>query len=197
MPRGENAARVLDELKRAYVAVREYGVRLPAKVNARIYRSTYEFTQGSGGAAYNLAVWSRGVVHLQPARVLLRSGGFARSLRHELTHAGLAETAGSTLPRWLNEGLAMTAAGELQPETVRFRTLAALEDTIARSRAYATVRGAYGTAARLVRALVERYGRGRVISLAAGAAAGRHFESEFRGLTGLTAAEWGADALRR
>src|SRR5207248_3030765 len=100
-----------------------------------------------GGSTFNLAVASGEQIHLQPVRVLLR-GSLAQALRHELTHVALFQAARHGLPRWLNEGMAMTVAGEQYPVKQKFLRLEQLEDSVRKSRSFQTLRSAYGASAR-------------------------------------------------
>ncbi len=195
-PSGRDVSRLLSELESAYRDVRLFGIALPGMVEARTYATTADFVAGSGGRAFNLAV-ARGVrIHLQPGDVLLRRGEMANTLRHELTHVGLEGAARNGLPRWMNEGLAMMVAGEQRPETIRFRRLEALEDTLSRSASYSRLRSAYGTSQRLVRSLSDMIGRPKVLALVRSVASGGNFEKGFRAVAGLAPAEWAAGRLR-
>lgn len=196
-PAGRDMGGLLDELERAYRDVQTFGLRLPSRVEARSYGTTSAFVRGSGGFRYNLALARDEVVHLQPVPVLLSRGELPRVLKHELTHVALFDAARRGLPRWLNEGVAMAAAGEKLPETITFKRLRDLEDTLARSKTYRTVRSAYGTSGRLAGRLIALFGRERVLGMLRSVAGGNSFERAFTALAGTSPEEWGKRELSR
>ncbi|MBS1912458.1 MAG: hypothetical protein JST22_10770 [Bacteroidetes bacterium] len=196
-PAGQDVTRLLEELERAHADVRAYGLTLRGMISARCYPTTADFMSASGGGAYNLALARSGRIHLQPLPVLMRRGELGRALRHEITHVALERAARFGLPRWLNEGMAMSVAGEKQPERLRFARLAQLEDTLARSRRYDNLRSAYGTAERLTSALLLACGRAKVLALLQAVGAGAGFDAGFRALTGEAPDRWAASRLDR
>jgi len=196
-PAGREMGGLLDELERAYRDVQSFGLRLPSKVQARSYGSTTAFVQGSGGFRYNLALARDEVVHLQPVPVLLSRGGLPRVLKHELAHVALFPAARRGLPRWVNEGMAMAVAGEKLPETITFKRLRDLEDTLVRSRTYRTVRSAYATSGRLAGRLIALFGRERVLGMLRGVTDGNSFEVVFTSLAGASPEDWGKRELNR
>ncbi|MDB5035673.1 MAG: hypothetical protein JWQ98_2914 [Chlorobi bacterium] len=196
-PAGGDVGRLLDELESAYRDVQRYGLRMPARVEARSHGSTADFAIAAGVARFNLAAAVGARIELQPMSVLLRRGELTRALRHELTHVALAEAARRGLPRWLNEGMAMMVAGEMQPERITFVRLDRLEDSLAGARLQPTIRSAYGTARRLASRLIESVGQGSVLSFLGSVGSSGGFEEKFRGLTGKGSAEWGRAELGR
>lgn len=85
---------------------------------ARIYITTTqeEFDRVTGRI---LPSWSEGVTFPETGSVVLKSPRFShdietfqRTALHELVHLLLARKAGSNVPRWLNEGLALLLSGE-------------------------------------------------------------------------------------
>lgn len=194
-PAGGDVNVLLNELERAHADVRAFGLTLPSMVEARSYPTSRAFVRGSGASLFNLALAVGLRIHLQPVVLLLRSGEFARTLRHEMAHVAMDAAARRGLPRWMNEGMAMTAAGQKGEEAIRFRTLDALEDTLARSRDHAHVRSAYATAERLVAGLVRAYGKARVLALIRATAAGSGFRRTFSALSGENPDRWGRKRL--
>lgn len=190
-PTGGTVGRLLDELELAYRHVRDYGVTPPSKVEAACYSTTSEFVAGSGGLSINLAVAVGERIHLQPVSVLMKRGEFARALRHELTHTAVAAAARRGLPRWMNEGLAMIVAGEGHPESMGFKTLLALEDTLRQSRRHSSLRSAYAASKRLVERMIERWGKSRIVAMVAEVGKSGGFEERFRKLAGESASTWG------
>ncbi|MEP7219948.1 MAG: hypothetical protein ABI876_13580 [Bacteroidota bacterium] len=196
-PAGGDVGRLLDELESAYRDVQRYGLQMPARVDARSHASTADFAGAAGVPRFNLAAAVGTRIELQPMVVLLRRGELTRALRHELTHVALAEAARRGLPRWLNEGMAMMVAGEMQPERLTFTRLDRLEDSLKGSRLQPTIRSAYGTSRRLASRLIESVGQGSVLSFLGSVGASGGFEEKFRGLTGMGSAEWGRMELGR
>ncbi len=196
-PRGGDCARILSELERAYREVRRFGLTVPPTVRTVCYATTADYIRGSGGSGYQLAMARQGVIHLQPYALLLRRGGFARAIVHEMAHVALTPAAAAGLPRWLNEGLAMSVAGEKAPESMKVRTLAELERVLERPGSWARARSAYGTSERLVGRLIGAIGRSGVIDLARRVAAGEGFEGAFRRLVKVDPAAWGRRELVR
>ncbi len=194
-PAGREVNVLLNELERAHADVRAFGLGLPAMVEARSYPTSRAFVRGSGANLFNLALAVGTRIHLQPVALLLRSGEFARTLRHEMAHVAMDGAARRGLPRWINEGMAMTAAGQKGEEAIRFRTLGALEDTLARSSDHAHIRSAYATAERLVAELVRAYGKARVLALIRATAAGSGFQRSFSALSGENPDRWGRKRL--
>jgi hypothetical protein len=91
--------------------------------------------------------------------------------------------------------MAMTVAGERYSEAEKFRGLAQLEDSLAKSRSYRTVRSAYGASARLVRRLMTSFGKERLMGMLRSVAARGDFEGAFRELAGRAVSEWGREEL--
>lgn len=195
-PAGHDVTRLLTALERAYASVRAYGLALPPMVQARTYANTPDFVRGSGGSWFNLAIARGGTIHLQPTNLLIRREALGSTLCHEMVHVALERSAQRGLPRWFNEGLAMVVAGERRAERIRFSRIAQLEDTLARSKSYDNVRSAYGTAERLVRRLIDGFGRDKVLALARSVGDGADFERGFRTLTGALPAVWSAPLMR-
>jgi hypothetical protein len=195
-PRAGDPGRIVNDLERAYRRVREFGLPVPGRISAICYATTAEFMRGSGARAHHLAMARGAVIHLQPASVLLRRGG-ERGMIHEMTHVALLPAAGSGLPRWLNEGIAMTVAGEKLPGSDTCRSLTALDRALDGSHGYAASRSAYGTAERLTARLLAAAGRARLLDLLRRVAAGEKFEGLFEKLVGMGPEAWGARMLRR
>ncbi len=196
-PPGSDPGRLLDELESAYRDLRAFGLKMPSTITARSYGSTAEFMRGAGASSFNLGVAIADVIHLQPVALLLRRGDLRRTLRHELAHVGMVSAARRGLPRWMNEGMAMVAAAEKQPERLRFLRLDRLELALSSSRSHDTLRSAYGTAERLVSGLIATVGKGKLLGLLREVAGGSGFEERFALLTGLSPEEWGARELGR
>lgn len=194
-PEQADVRRLLDELEDAYSYLREYGLVLPSKISAWCYASTPAFIDGSGGGSYNLAIAIGEQIHLQPLRLLLKRGDLSRVLRHELTHVALNNAARRGLPRWMNEGMAMTVAAEKHPEHLHFREIPRLEDSLRLSRSHGTLRSAYGASERLVATLLAHYGKVKVLRLLSEVALAGLFDLRFVRLTGYLPPAWGRAVL--
>ncbi len=198
VPRGVEPGALLDALEEAYEAVRSRGLKLPSTVHARTYATTDEFVRGSRVGLGSMLAAARGEgIHLQPVALLLRRPDARSAYRHELVHVALEKSARRGLPRWLNEGLAMTVAGEKHPEQAGFADLDRLNDTLARSRNYITLRSAYAVSERLVSGLIAVHGLSGVLALTRSVAGGSRFPETFRRLTGSELREWGRRELAR
>lgn len=100
-------------------ALREFAPRLPpgdAPIRLIIAHTYHEFMQHAGrfalGNVNGIAHPERGLIVVKPPRLRVR-GDYAGTLRHELVHILLhRNTDTDALPRWLNEGIAMSLANE-------------------------------------------------------------------------------------
>lgn len=100
-------------------ALREFAPRLPpgnAPIRLIIAHTFNEFMQHAGrfalGNVNGIAYPERGLIIVKSPRLRAR-GDYAGTLRHELVHILLHRNTGTdTLPRWLNEGIAMSLANE-------------------------------------------------------------------------------------
>jgi len=195
LPSSQDPTHVTGWLESARKHVREYGLALPPRVVVRIYSTSSQFAQATGLTTSHLAGTQNGRLHLQPLPLLLRRPEALRTIGHELVHIALGQAARNGLPRWFNEGMAMVVAGEQQPESVRFVTLQALQDTLLRSRSYPTVRSAYGTCQRLVGKLVEQRGKSAVLAMLRAVGDRGKFPDHFRQLAGIPLEEWARQTL--
>lgn len=95
-------------------------------------------------------------VHMQPAAKL--GNALEKTLRHELLHVAIEAEAGTELPVWFHEGLALYLEGGV-------RGIAAIPNDadLRRTRDAAAVRRAYDQAGRAVAGLVARYGETAVL----------------------------------
>jgi len=148
-----------------------------------------------GGPAWaaGLALPARGIILLRAPSQFSNPAGFDLTLAHELTHLYLAAALGSRrVPLWLEEGLAMHAAGEggwgragrlagavLQKRLIPFAELARRFPGQSGKAALAYAQSYY-----LVGYLVNRYGEKAVARLLAEVARGRAFTSALRLVTG-------------
>ena len=119
-------------------------------------------------------------------------------LQHEVAHVLVARAAGGAeVPRWLHEGIAMTAGGAWDLEdTGRGGLTVARQGEVPLSRLPELFRGGGGAAARayavsggFVRFLLRRHGRAVTGEILAGLAAGLPFREAFRRAAGESLAE--------
>ncbi|RJP74699.1 MAG: hypothetical protein C4524_12560 [Candidatus Zixiibacteriota bacterium] len=92
------------------------GVTLEQPAYIYLAASQQEFDRLTGG---KLPVWSQGVSFPESGAIVLKSPQFSRdregsrmTTRHELVHILISRKAGTSVPRWLNEGLALMLSGE-------------------------------------------------------------------------------------
>jgi len=189
-PPGTVGEMLVDELEAAYVHVRTWGLRLPARIDVRGYSTTDSYVRASGAPRTTLAATVDGTLHLQPQGILVRSGSLQRTLRHELVHAALRRAERRGIPRWFNEGLAMHVAGERHPETVAFTSVDALERVIGQHEDHARTKSGYETARRLVERLEREHGRAALTDLVLWTATRGGFAGRFRQVTGVDPVPW-------
>jgi len=137
-----------------------------APVDVVVHETTQDFTAATGQSW-----WAAGVTHgrrieLQPLRLLRRRGILRTTLRHEYAHSVIEANGGSSVPRWLVEGLAIRFAGE-GPMLLRFRgkarlPLDELERRLAHPASAAEMRSLYAAAYYEVRALIRKEGEASV-----------------------------------
>ncbi len=193
---GGGSERLLEELEGAYIHVRGWGLKLPARVEAWGYSTTDSYVRGSGGSRLTLALTVGQSIHLQPIELLLRHSALTRTLRHEMTHVALHQASRRGMPRWFGEGLSMLVAGERQIESTRFNSLSSLERGLGPKGEHTTTRSAYETARRLVEDLSIEYGRSRIVGLVGLVASRGGFAGRFRTLTGKDPQTWAAGRLK-
>ncbi|MEO8276215.1 MAG: hypothetical protein ABI639_08335 [Thermoanaerobaculia bacterium] len=121
--------------------------------------------------------------------------GLAPLLRHELTHIFAARVVGEgELPRWFNEGLAMTAGRDSELGDRARVALAVIDDgslplarlDLAFAGGEAEVHSAYALAGDFVRDLRRRQGSDVGARLLAGIAKGATFRAAFAATTGIS-----------
>jgi hypothetical protein len=196
-PPANEVEAVLREMESAYRSVRGYGLDLPSRIIAESYASSSEFRRQTGVGSIYLAATIGERIHLQPPRLLLRSPGLGRALRHELVHVALVRASRSGLPRWVAEGVAMRVAGESYPAGSGIADLAALERCLGEGGGHRAVRGCYGLSRLLVDALVGQIGERKLLVMLDQVGSGNSFAAHFRQITGMTVEEWGRTKLRR
>ncbi len=145
-------------------------------------------------SGYALSGPGPGRIVLLPARIdRYPDFGLAPLLRHEMAHLFIGRAAGDgDLPRWFNEGLAMTVGREPGLGDRARVALAVIDDgslplarlDLAFSGEEAEVHAAYALAGDFVRELLARHGRASAARILAGVARGDRFRDAFRAATG-------------
>jgi hypothetical protein len=141
-----------------------------------------------------------GVVVLLPARLdRYPDRGLVPLLRHEVTHVLIARAArGGEVPRWFDEGLALTAGrGWELGDRARVALAVLRDDSLPLTRidrAFAggesEMHAAYALAGDVVRELVARYGAELPGAILARVGQGERFETAFRTVAGASVGEF-------
>lgn len=200
-PSDGRAARVLADRAESDLAtlVAYVGEDPGAPLDVWLAPTARRFKDLQGGRAPD---WAVGTAWPSSRRVFLRTrdlpagNTLARVFVHELTHVVLGRAVGERpIPRWLNEGLAQHAAGEIGPGThaalvnaVIGRRIVPLSSLERRFPYNPTaVRLAYAESADFVAFLVARFGTEAVADLVQGLAAGVPADRALLAATGSTA----------
>jgi hypothetical protein len=188
-----------------------------AKVRIDVARTPGEMaTLAPRGAPY--PEYASGVAYSELGLVLLtltprfpnESFDLAQIFRHELAHVALADAVGPhPIPRWFNEGFAVTASGETSFERMgtlmsatlsdRLLPLAEVDRTFPSDENKASV--AYAEAADVVRFLIRREDRHRFRALVAELGQGRTLDEAARAAYGVDLVtlehEWREEVAKR
>jgi hypothetical protein len=194
IPERVQSTSIGEQLERAYARCREYGLSMPASVAVTVHGTTGEFAAVSGASRMHIAAVRSGRMHLQPVDVLRRHATLEQALVHEMTHVALA-AAGDRMPRWLGEGFAMTVAGQMHPVQGSYRSTEEIDRAMASGKGHAGLRRAYGSAERLVRALVERIGRQKLLGAIEAIAGGSTAAAAFRAHGSIDIDAWTKERL--
>jgi len=166
-PEIEAAIRILEAARRDMVA--RNGRALSQSDNALdviVHETTQDFIAATGQPWWVAAVTRGRRIDLQPLGVLRRRRILTSTLRHEYAHAVMEANGGSSVPRWLVEGLAINFAGE-GPMLLRFKgktrlPLDELEQRLQRPLSSAEMRSLYAAAYVEVRDLIRKEGEAQV-----------------------------------
>jgi hypothetical protein len=114
-----NDVRLLTEsFESAYAgATGRLGFGTARPIDAVVFGETGDFTAETGLPFWSASVMIDGKIYLQPVRVLRERGVLESTIAHEVCLALLYEGYGTSLPRWLSEGLAVYLCDEI--ETIR------------------------------------------------------------------------------
>jgi len=163
----------------------------PETLQTVIYRTTQDFTAASGAEYYAGALYTHGVLHLQPVRVLRDRGILPQTITHEYTHFYLNVLTNGNTPAWLDEGIATLVAGERgscnsgRDALARFGSLDAVSAALAPGGARESAQDAY-LAACFAAAGIEKLQNGAGLSrLISSLKKGRDTDSALLASTGL------------
>jgi hypothetical protein len=113
----QNVAALQGEIARALPPLEsKLAVKLPFPARIYLASSDDEFNRITG---HSLPAWSQGVSFPENGSIILKSPRFSKDVGvlhqtavHELVHLLISLKAGSSVPRWLNEGIALMLSGE-------------------------------------------------------------------------------------
>ena len=195
----EVASAALDRLEA------EVGVTLDQVVNIFVYRSKADMSLAlpRRSEAYDDRILTLGVVVDQATLLLLGTHADVEStMAHELSHivVGLAaEGPYSSIPRWLDEGLAMYAEGELGEVNRKALEEAIRQDRLISVRSLSGYAGDpsqvdlfYGEVHSLIDFMLDRYGKDRMADLLSAIKEGLYQEDALKTVYGF-----GLDELDR
>ena len=198
--KGQAKARTL--LARAETAIAilegEIGVAIERKVNIYVYNSAQDMKPAlaSRGDTYDLAVVTLGVAAEDDTMILLGTHPDAEvTVAHEMSHVvvGIAtDNAFAGLPRWLDEGLAMYAEGELPTDNQLALESAIRQDNLLSIRSMSSYSGQasqvdlfYGEVYSVVDFMLGEYGRDQMRELLAVFAQGTRQEDALQRIYGF------------
>lgn len=200
---GEREAALAQELAKAAQAAlarmqQQVGVTLAAPVRIYVYQSTADMRAALAARSqgFDERVVTLGVAVAENTLLLLGShAGVRQTIAHELSHVviGLAtKNPYSPVPRWLDEGLAMYAEGEVPAENLRALNEAVAKDALISVRSLSSYTGDasrvdlyYGEVYSLVDFMLRTYGRDKMGELLTVFKQGAHQEDALRQVYGL------------
>ena len=200
-------ALALEAMEVLHAGLLTYSARLPAgdnEIHVHICQSLEEFKELAGGLpARRVEGFARsreGIIVLKSPRLLGTNSNFSAIARHELLHVLLARnTNPDHLPRWLNEGIAMSLSRESRWSTMlsmaRMYTGGRVIDYedlphVFNAPGNETVFGeAYVQSLSMTRYLRKQIGEERFWSMVVGLQT-RPFDAALQARTGLTAQEF-------
>jgi hypothetical protein len=96
----------------------DLGMNYQSKIEVRIYESVGKFLAETNlKRPWRTALYSRGVLSVQPVAALTARKLFEKSLSYELAHAVLEQASRNGCPRWLIEAFAVYYSGEVSGMT--------------------------------------------------------------------------------
>jgi stage II sporulation protein D len=133
-------------------------VKSAARPSIRVHPTVAEFRDATGEAGW-VAAFTRGTtIDVQPLGVLRSQGGVESTVRHELAHVVVEQSATAPVPLWFREGLVLVLDGRRLAAPTPLPAEAELNRAIARPTSAEERRRAYAIARALVDACVRRYG---------------------------------------
>jgi len=156
----------------------EVGVTLEKPIHIYVYANRSDMRQAipSRSSRYDEMTTTLGIVMSEDTLLLLGSAaGVEKTIAHELSHIIVGQATKSPLsrlPRWLDEGLAMLAEGELPSSNQRALSQAVRNDKLISVRSLSGYSGDpdmvdlfYGESYSLVAFLLEDQGRDKLLEL--------------------------------
>jgi len=115
----EDAKRVADYLQSDYEYLSaKLGLDLNGRLEVRIYDAQGKYLDATGQKKpWRLAMFHRGMLHVQPVEVLFKEHSFEKSLSYELALAILDQAGGKGCPNWLREAYAVYHSGMMSDLT--------------------------------------------------------------------------------
>lgn len=110
----EEAKKVMDFLQAEYKALAgDLGLDMKGKLEVRLYESVGKYISETGlSRPWRGAIFTKGVIHLQPVAALMARKLFEKAITYELSVAFLEQAGRKGCPRWLTESFAAYYSGE-------------------------------------------------------------------------------------
>ena len=201
--RQSRAAEWLDEAERALDRIQsDLGISLVSPVDIYVYRNESDMSAAFATRSddYDARVTTLGVAVDEDTLILLGSqSDLELTMAHELSHivVGMAtDNPYAGLPRWLDEGLAMRAEGELPRQNALALELGIARDELLSVRSMTSYSGRvdqvdlfYGECYSVVTFMIETYGREKMTELLQVFAEGTSQHDALQRVYGLTIEE--------
>jgi hypothetical protein len=91
-----------------------FGSELRERLEMRVYPDTPSYVSTTGAPWWHSAVWTGGMLHIQPPQILAERGALLTALTHEYTHMALEQSVKLQLPLWFEEGLSGLISKEFE-----------------------------------------------------------------------------------
>jgi hypothetical protein len=158
----EEDGALLAVLEREHAAAQRIaGLRGPERVTVRTYESTDAFRNATLAPGWLAGFTEGDWIALQPLRGLSAKRRLESTLRHEFLHAIVEHEAGPTAPLWLREGLVESLSSE--HFDAPHMKLEQVQAGLAHAKSQGEAEAAHRAAGAYAAAVVERYGRARVM----------------------------------
>jgi hypothetical protein len=142
---------------------------------------------------FRAATGSKHILGMYDGELVLRDGGDAQTVTHELVHALIAQLTRDHAPRWFQEGMAERLSSTAPPRPQRLLPVALLDPFLENTLDEHAIEDAYKCAHLFVRFLEQRYGAGAIVTLIREFAEGKTTEEALRNATGKSAGQLHAE----